>query len=260
MQRDDRVETALASLPQGLDGTYHRIVQRNEGQHDEAKHLALTALMWVLYAARPLHVVELEHVLAADRAYDKQEGIRANAIQVILEARCNLFAAENDIVKPLHYSVQDFFTSHQETHPKGYLQRQLAISSTVHASLASACVKYVLLCLPTRPCQFRYDLYRHLQHFTSACYAGHYFDWRAMQSAEYLSGVLRLLDDVLGHDPPVLDAILVLRMANDQFWRDPITPVPPPPGVFRDIDYPISQVPSFMLRGCPTVVRLGTNG
>ena len=77
------------------------------------RKLTNDALMWILYAERPLHPVELEHALATDRAYHRKAQIDPNQIEVILEACSNLVVVENNVVRPIHYSVQEFFTSAQ---------------------------------------------------------------------------------------------------------------------------------------------------
>ena len=211
---------ALATLPRGLDDTYVRIEKRIEDQPDEIRDLALAALMWILYAERPLHPSELQHALATERAYEMKASINVQPVEVTLEACGNLITVESGVVRPMHYSVQEFLTDGKKANPEGYLRERLSKHGHVHASLASTCVKYLLSGSLTQPQAHSFKLYRCLLNASFACYAGHYFDFHAMQSAD-TSHLGELLEKILGQEERSLAAILQIRMANDTYWMSP---------------------------------------
>lgn len=64
---------ALKTLPSGLDEAYDKALARIESQGPKSQSKARLALMWTVYAMRPLHLEELNHALT----------IRAN--QAIIE-------------------------------------------------------------------------------------------------------------------------------------------------------------------------------
>ena len=56
---------ALESLPTELDNTYDEALQRIRDQKEEFASLAEEVLLWVLFAIRPLKIVELQHAIAS---------------------------------------------------------------------------------------------------------------------------------------------------------------------------------------------------
>ena len=215
MRRDELVEEALDTLPEDLDETYIRIVQRVEHRKPAMKDLALRALMWILYAKRPLLTEEFQYALATERAFHAKTDIDPDSIDVILEACGNLVVQENGIVRPTHYSVQEFFTKPRSATSQEPIQRSLVNSSLVHETLACVCMKYMQLEKLDAPCQDPHiDLYRRRQvtRMAFAWYATRYFDYHIQKAMANLSPELSgLLEDLLQQDGLSLAAILQLE-------------------------------------------------
>lgn len=109
------------------------------------RDLTLKTLIWILYAKRPLRTLELQHALATDNAYETGGALNTDPVDVILEACGNLIEEENSVMRPVHYSVQEFLTKPQSEVNLGPLQKDLLDIRVVHETLASVCIKYLQL-------------------------------------------------------------------------------------------------------------------
>ncbi|KAJ9634654.1 hypothetical protein H2199_008939 [Coniosporium tulheliwenetii] len=118
-RKDRLIEEALHTLPRGLDATYRRIIDQIDSQEGYMKDLALKCFMWVLYSKTPLRTQELRHALAISDTCKCREDLELDDIDVILDACANLFVEEYHGIRPIHYSVQEFFTNP----PAGVLQK-----------------------------------------------------------------------------------------------------------------------------------------
>ena len=58
------VRRALENLPKEVDVTYDEAMERIQQQNQDDKELAERVLSWIVYAFRPLSVMELQHALA----------------------------------------------------------------------------------------------------------------------------------------------------------------------------------------------------
>jgi len=58
------VRDALDVLPTEVDATYNEAMRRITAQSKDDKELAERILLWVVYARRPLSLLELQHALA----------------------------------------------------------------------------------------------------------------------------------------------------------------------------------------------------
>jgi ankyrin repeat protein len=222
-QRDELVEQALHKLPKGLDETYIRIVRQIEEQSDYMRDLALRALMWILYAKRPLSTEELQHALATDRAYQSNADINSDPVDVILKACGNLVAEEHDVVRPVHYSIQEFFTSRPSGTFQGLTQRSLIDSELVHETLACVCIRYMRLGkLNAAPCQLGRRLFRRVIEVAFACYATQYFDYHIYEAKTLSPELSGLLDGLLKQNGANLAAVLQLRMVNSNSLIDSV--------------------------------------
>ncbi|KAJ9664592.1 hypothetical protein H2201_005104 [Coniosporium apollinis] len=135
-RKDRLIEEALHTLPRGLDATYRRIIDQIDSQEGYMKDLALKCFMWVLYSKTPLRTQELRHALAISDTCKCREDLELDDIDVILDACANLFVEEYHGIRPIHYSVQEFFTNP----PAGVLQKsclkQIGEPDFVHTRLA----------------------------------------------------------------------------------------------------------------------------
>jgi hypothetical protein len=211
MQRDDLVEQALDTLPRDLDETYIRIVQRIEHRMPAMRDLALKALMWILYAKRPLTTVEFQYALATERAFRTKTDIGPDSVDIILEACGNLVVLENGTVRPTHYSVQEFFTQPRSETLQEPIRRSLVDSCLVHETLACVCLKYMQLEKLDAPCQYPDELHRRQTDKTFAWYATLYFDYHIHKATTLSPELLGLVEDLFKQSGSSLAAILQMR-------------------------------------------------
>jgi hypothetical protein len=155
-QKDYLIEEALQTLPRGLHATYMRIVQQIEGRPQYMSQLALRTFMWIIHAKRPLRIEELQHALDTERSYQTKGNIDVDSTDVILDACGNLIVEEYGCLRPVHYSVQEFFTNPPNGTASELLQTKLLDWGAVHTTLASVCIKSLLLFFS--PCKSSGDL------------------------------------------------------------------------------------------------------
>lgn len=109
-ESDPDILKELYRLPQGLHGTYARALRQIKTKPETLQHLARKCLMWVFYAQRPLSMEELQIAVAI-------EGPSTNTVaptyraEAILGSCANLLTETDGSVRPIHYSVREFFTS-----------------------------------------------------------------------------------------------------------------------------------------------------
>ena len=219
--KDSQVEAALDTLPQGLDETYTRIVERIDDQPEYMKYmkeLALNCLTWVLYAKRPLKTQELQHALAIGRTYQNQTDMDVDKVEVILEACGNLLTEENNAIRPVHYSVQEFFTRPLSKIPRRRIQESLADPEFVHKTLASVCLRCIQLGTLSQPCRSSYGLYRRVHNAKFVWYAAQYFDYHVWQCKSLPGDILELVEDFLDEGGTRFAAILQIRNLQDRIW------------------------------------------
>ncbi|KAL0633451.1 hypothetical protein Q9L58_007664 [Maublancomyces gigas] len=111
------VDTRLETLPKGLYGYYDSILGRIPSEHRER---AKQMLMWIVYAARPMTLVELNTALAistASTTLNIKNG-QSHNLKLELETRCGMLIefreGSNETVHLTHQSVKEFLTSETE--------------------------------------------------------------------------------------------------------------------------------------------------
>ncbi|KAJ6178148.1 hypothetical protein N7519_008609 [Penicillium mononematosum] len=134
--QDHLIREALSMLPRGLENTYLRIAHRIENDDPYMRNLAVNCLMWVLNAERPLREAEVQHAL---KLREKNPIKNLDPIDVILDACGNLLITEDDIIRPAHFSVKEFFIGSPF---RGSL-RSLQDLNLVHEKMALGCFQYL---------------------------------------------------------------------------------------------------------------------
>jgi ankyrin repeat protein len=213
-RKDELVDQALYTLPNGLDETYTKIVNLIEEQPEYMKNLALKSLTWILFAKRPLRVDELQHALATDRAYQTKEKLDLDSGEAILEACNNLAVTENGVVRPAHYSVQEFFTSPRSETFQGSLYQNLLDAGLVHQTLASVCIKYIRLGELVAPCKTKWELRDRIVNVAFAHYAARHFDCHIQEARTLPPELIDLLGGLLEQDEVSLASILQFRIID----------------------------------------------
>lgn len=234
-KKDRVVEQALDKLPRGLEKTYLRILDQISSQDEYPRSLSLHCLMWVLYAKKPLEVRELRHAIAALAlvALDKTSQTLADLksdlddIDVILNACGNLIMAEgptwgdkdNDSrrIRPIHYSVQEFFTDQSKAALNGDYLQSLRDADDAHAKLAGACLSYLTLAVsPPQPCEDYEELNDRVQNAVFGQYAATSFDYHISDCVHIPPDLIQVLKGFLDTPGLFLAGVVQLRSLKDK--------------------------------------------
>lgn len=218
-KRDQRVDAELDRLPQGLNSTYDRVLKRIEGQLDFKKNLALKCFMWVLYAKRPLCPIELQHAVAITFC-SEFEDLQADLddIDFMLESCGNLLLIERGVIKPIHYSVQEFFSGLLSRTHSQVLGRSFSVAS-LHAELSKGCMNYLTLGLRSlKPCNTSHELFRRIRILSLGIYASHSFDHHIKSSYQTNPDIVCLTNNFLDSDSEILGAVLQMRAVGGEYW------------------------------------------
>lgn len=101
------------SLPEDMDRTYDRIIDRINNSPKPQRELARRALMWIAYAKRPLSESELTCAIAMEsntRSVEELDSMTPTVGTVI--ALCSsLIARDNGDIRFVHFSVQEYILS-----------------------------------------------------------------------------------------------------------------------------------------------------
>jgi hypothetical protein len=149
------VELALGGIPEDLDETYARMLDRVKKRSSALKTLAFRCFRFVLYAARPLRMEELRDAVAMMQRTKCRKNLKFYDASVILDVCAHFFVVENSIVRPIHTSIRTFLERHL---------RDVLDPAVAQHELALACVLYLLLDFRKEgPCQNPNDLYETIQ-------------------------------------------------------------------------------------------------
>ncbi|KAA8902670.1 ankyrin repeat-containing domain protein [Sphaerosporella brunnea] len=139
------VRAALCTLPADMNKTYTRILEKIESQVSSIKTIAVRALMWVVGAARPLSTKELAWAVSYQPECQTLDKKDIYPIQTVLDSCYNLLTADNDIIRPVHYSVQEFLTATTASHASAVVRTYLDAINHKHAELAQSCLQVLLV-------------------------------------------------------------------------------------------------------------------
>ncbi|KAF2738866.1 ankyrin, partial [Polyplosphaeria fusca] len=218
-QKDRLVEDALEALPQGLPETYTRILERIERQPPYMRELALNCLAWMIYARRPLNTKELQAALATKSSGDRTHDSNPDKPAVILEACGNLLEEAHGVIRPIHYTVQEFLSKPEPRSklPENCFQRQLSIPNEMHIWLGEVCLEYIRLVAFNQPVDHAIGLYSRLQDNPFVSYACHNFDYHFARCDYIPLDARELLEALLQMKSKSLAAILQIMILRDGF-------------------------------------------
>jgi len=166
--------------------------------------------MWMFYSKRPLTTQELQHALAINTACGRPTAQQVDEVDVILEACGNLLMEENNALRPIHYSVQEFFKNAPQGLFEGSILKRLLNPSSIHEGLCLFCLKYITFEGFDRRCEQDFSLFVRTQSAPFARYAAQSFDYHALhcKSSEI---ILQKIEELLCQDSGFLAAILQIR-------------------------------------------------
>jgi ankyrin repeat protein len=133
----DDIQKALGSLPNNMNSTYSRILDRIKAQDSKAMvELARRALTWVVMATRPLGPYELAELIAIESSTKSLDEITGKyQHNAAIEACCGLLNDDDGFVRPIHFTVKEFLQENGDFVPD---------ESEANAELARRSINYLL--------------------------------------------------------------------------------------------------------------------
>lgn len=184
----------LSSMPRGLGHSYERNLRRILGLDQQMQNQARNILRWILFATRPLSVVELFHLLAASENSTSMANeipvpitdyhIRRKILKLcgsIVEVQGGVEPADRTI-HFLHFSAKEFLLSRQNQidHPD-LAEFFYPTPELDHGILASSCLSLLLTDSEPEPVSKAIDYPR-----------GQWMDHLQLSSESYASSCLKL--------------------------------------------------------------------
>lgn len=216
---------ALASLPQGLHDTYARIVQQIMDKPEYERSLGIRCLRWVLYAQRPLYVMELPYALATLEEGTNAKDFELDDLDFIFGACANLVVEEEwdygrNVVRPIHYSVQEYFAGGDKTLSSPIVQLPFGNRMDSNARLAADCLAHIfqpmmfsgtLEPIYYPECWLPQDAFLH--------YAASYFDTHLLASDP--EAARHNIDKFLSSNSELFTSVLDIRaLGLERDWMD----------------------------------------
>jgi ankyrin repeat domain-containing protein 50 len=224
LRRDIDIEEALKTLPKGLDKTYQRIINQIDQQDHHLQVLAQKTLMWVFYAKRPLSIKELVDAIAIDNDCLTREDLdlRLYPEDAIFEACANLLTREGSVVRPIHYSVREYFTKPSNNDSSKFLSC-IANRNLAYALLSNCCVRYLMIKpLADGPCNNEDSFINCLYRSPLAAHSAYVFDYYFVQLDSVPPYLKRNLNQLLLGSERTLASILQIRRLRDNIGIDNI--------------------------------------
>jgi hypothetical protein len=216
-RRDREIEGALEILPQDLDKTYERIVDQIEKQEPQLQLLAQKILTWVFYATRPLSIEELVDAVAIDDTCLTRRDLDSNAYpeEAIFEACANLLTQEMSSVRPIHYTVQEFFMKPRNNSSSTTLNCT-ANRNLAYTHLTNCCIRYLMLnSVADTPCDDGEDLQNRLHINPLVAHSAYAFDHYFVRLDNVSPDLQQNLNNLLLGSKQSLASILQLRKLRD---------------------------------------------
>ena len=206
--------------------------------------------MWVFYAQRPLSMTELRVAVAIEWPSPKTVVPKYNA-EAILGSCSNLLIEIDKFVRPIHYSVREFFTSPSQreinniyahlildvdpnkvgfAHPPqteyNRIRKNICFETDqCEAEIAIACVSYltsgdVLANLSRGPSKYQFELGDRIKGNELLRYCSTHFDKHTQNVQEPTIDILNVLDYFLSIDTKALATILQIRSVNNYYYNE----------------------------------------
>lgn len=148
----DEIESALASLPDGLSEVYERILVRlHRTLKPSRRAFCCKLLKWITLAKRPLRLDEIGEALKLEYAtVTSDSGFTTNLLCSVrdLELTCgSLVTVQNQFIQIIHLSAREFLMTPSNSSPlRQRLQTFLIDQAEDNALVASICVVYLSSC------------------------------------------------------------------------------------------------------------------
>ncbi|KAJ7582146.1 ankyrin repeat-containing domain protein [Mycena floridula] len=136
-----RLREALAKLPDKIYISYDETMHRINSQEESSAQLANQVFKWLVYAKRPLSMLELRHALAISLESTEMDPDAITSAEILIEICGGLVVMEKDYwgtdsPRLVHYMTKEYLELKAES-----------LFPDAHLGLATACLKY--LCFDT---------------------------------------------------------------------------------------------------------------
>ena len=202
------VRSALTQLPFGSDAydlTYHKVMERIDGQVDDQRTLAKQVLSWITFARWPLTTLELQHALAVELGDSRFDEDNLSALEDIVAVCAGLVTVNNDTVQLVHYTTQQYLE-----------QTWTSWSPNAHRDIGNICVTYLLFDCFEAGFSNSYEQYKaRLHQYPLYKYAAHNWGYHS----QIQTGEEELILDLLRNKPKTGACTQSLLAGSDFSWN-----------------------------------------
>ena len=179
------VRKALNRLPTTLYGSYDDAMERIKHQHTE--ELAMRVLLWIVNAARPLQLEELQHAIAIDELEPDDRSVTEEILtppSILINACAGMIKINeaSNIISLVHKTTQEYF---DQNGPK--------LFPHAHSDIGTRCLKYLSLEVFSKSACSTDELYeRRLSENVLLEYAAQNLDYHIDDMIEHTLNSLKL--------------------------------------------------------------------
>ena len=182
------------------------------------RSLGIRCLRWVLYARRPLKIKELQYALTTFDEGQNARDLELDDTDVIFGACANLVEVHRRDIRPIHYSVQEYFTGIKQPLRFPDFRLSLGDETDVHTHLSADCLAHILQPMTSlgNYCS-KDDPSLWLTQDSILHYAASFFDVHLLASD--LSKSRRRVDELLASDSELFRSVISTRTMGDYIPR-----------------------------------------
>jgi ankyrin repeat protein len=225
---DGDILEELERLPLDLCETYDRILDRINQQPPKLREVARKALMWVLYALRPLQPLELREAIAIEPSMKTHKDLRTKLrdVEIIISSTRGLLTVESAFdyftssVRPIHASVQEYLTRTYEERTKPHISEFFIDEEFAHSQIAKSCMTYLQLDIfKYGPSLDEITLQQRACDAALTCYSPFFFDKHIQYLDPLPQEIYTQIDLVLNSEECTLAAILQCRRLRGSIYN-----------------------------------------
>ena len=178
----DAVRTALENLPEELNETYDKLLNRVESQSPGDVHLAKQILAWIVHARRPLSVKELQHAISIKPGQPEldEDSLTDEKFLILVCAGSVTIDQKSSIIRFVHYTTHEYFENKGKTR-----------LPNAHTNVAMGCLRYLRMDVFDEHCDNEVSFDERLEKYKFFSYAAQYWGDHARGSAEEESVEMR---------------------------------------------------------------------
>jgi len=178
----DAVRKALENLPEKLNETYDKLLNRVESQSPGDVHLAKQILGWIVHARRPLSVKELQHAISIKpgQAELNEDSLTDEKFLILVCAGSVTIDQKSSIIRFVHYTTHKYFEDKGDTG-----------LPNAHTNVAMGCLRYLRMDVFDEHCDNEVSFDERLEKYKFFSYAAQYWADHARGRAEEESVEMR---------------------------------------------------------------------